>query len=100
MRVTIEILRIGKVIIKPSQILVAITLFGAASFVLAKDVDPSSLHKPYPDTVKRDRRHAVPDIAERGLDWQPYLRWHRDATAFSGSGDGANPGLRPPSLQL
>jgi hypothetical protein len=93
-------LRKGEVIIKSIQILIAITLFGAAPFALAKDADPSSLNKPYLEMTKRDRRHAVPDVAERGLDWQPYLRWHRDATTLSGSGDGANSGLRPPSLQL
>jgi hypothetical protein len=93
-------LRTSEAIIKLSQLIIAIALIGAASIASAKDADPAGLNKPYVEPQKRERRHALPDLAERGLDWQPYLRWHRDATAFSGAGDGANLGSRPPSLQL
>ena len=76
---------------KPNKWYVALMLLGAALNVLAKDAAPSGGSKPYPDNVKRERRQAVaPEPSDLGAKWQPYLRWHRDATALRRADAGLN----------
>jgi hypothetical protein len=80
---------------KTTPIFVALWLFVIAFNVLAKDADSSGVNKNYIDSGKRERRQVPPENLERSANWQPYLRWHRDATALGATGDGFNVGGRP-----
>ena len=83
---------------KMSKLCLAIALCGATLNVLAKDAAPSGASKPFADSVKRERRQAMPEASDRDARWQPYLRWHRDATALRGAASGLNG--HQPLLQL
>lgn len=70
---------------KISELCLALALCGTAFNALAKDAAPSGISKPYADNVKRERRQAGTEASELDAKWQPYLRWHRDATALRGA---------------
>ena len=68
---------------KISKLFLAVALCGATLNVLAKDAAPSGASKPFVDSAKRERRQALPEASDLDARWQPYLRWHRDATALA-----------------
>jgi hypothetical protein len=55
--------------------------------VAAKEAASTDVNKPYVDPGKRERRVAVPESIDPTTRWQPYLRWHRDASSLQGSND-------------
>lgn len=74
-----------------------LTAFGAA----AKEAAPNGINKPHVDMGKRERRSAAPDSVNQSDGWQPYLRWHRDATSLQGSNNRPDPlGRVFPATQL
>ena len=83
---------------KISKLCLAFALCGTTLNVLAKDAASSGASKPFADRVKRERRQAVPAASDLDAKWQPYLRWHRDATALRGADSGLNG--HQPLLQL
>ncbi len=83
---------------KISKWCLAVAFCGATMNVLAKDAAPSGASKPFVDSIKRERRQALPEASDLDARWQPYLRWHRDATALRGADSGLNG--HQPLLQL
>ncbi len=56
-----------------------VTAHGAA----AKEATPNDANKSYADPIKRERRFSAPENVNQTNAWQPYLRWHRDASSQS-----------------
>ena len=55
--------------------------------VAAKEATPNDMNKHRMDIGKKERRIAPPETSDQTTDWQPYLRWHRDATSLQGAND-------------
>lgn len=72
---------------KTSVFCLGVALISFAFGAAAKEAAPNgiSISKPYVDMGKRERRSAAPDSMNQSDGWQPYLRWHRDATSLQGS---------------
>ncbi len=80
-------------------IVVALWFFAIAFNALAKDADSAGVAKSYLESAKRERRQIPKEHVERSANWQPYLRWHRDAAALGGVGESIGANGRP-FLQL
>lgn len=84
---------------RPRTIVVALWCFAIAFNALAKDADSAGAAKNYLDGAKRERRQIPKENVERSANWQPYLRWHRDASAQGSVGESVGTNGRP-FLQL
>jgi hypothetical protein len=74
-----------------------LTSLGAA----AKEAASNDVNKSYVDPGKRERRLVAPESVDQSTRWQPYLRWHRDASSLQGSNDrGDSLGRASPYTQL
>lgn len=83
-----------------TRLIAGALLFFAISFdALAKDADFVGVAKNYFESAKRERRQIPKEIVERSANWQPYLRWHRDAAALGNAGENIGANGRP-FLQL
>ena len=69
---------------------IALVMF--AGNAIAKDATPNEIRKSTVDPAKKERRFAAPSNgANQTDDWQPYLRWHRDAVSLQGQAERFDP---------
>lgn len=86
---------------KKSGLYIGIALILTSLGAAAKEAASNDVNKPYVDPAKRDRRSVAPGNIDPSIRWQPYLRWHRDATSLQGSNDRRDPlGRAVPYTQL
>ena len=78
-----------------------IALILASLGAAAKEAAPNEANKSDVEPGKRERRFAAREFVDESISWQPYLRWHRDATSLQGSNDRRDPlGRSLPYTQL
>jgi len=65
---------------KKSGFCVGVALIAAAHGAAAKEATPNEANKSLVDPIKRERRFSTPEVNQTNA-WQPYLRWHRDASS-------------------
>jgi len=68
---------------KKSVYCLGVALIVTAHGVAAKEAMPNDGIKSYADPIKRERRFSAPENVNVIDAWQPYLRWHRDASSQS-----------------
>ena len=86
---------------KKSGFCIGIALILTSLGAAAKEAASNDVNKPYVDPAKRERRFVAPESMDPSTRWQPYLRWHRDATSLQGSNDRPDPlGRAVPYTQL
>jgi hypothetical protein len=65
---------------KKSGFCLGIALIVTAHAAAAKEATPNEANKSLVDPVKRERRFSAPEVKQTDA-WQPYLRWHQDASS-------------------